>query len=81
MHYHAKFPKKIGQTKKIWQFFYFSRWQSSAILDFHIPEILMADWLWGSQMLHHAKFHQNRSKSYGDFSIFLKWWPSAILDL
>jgi len=56
---------------------------AAAILDFQKFEILMIDPLYEANMRHHAKFHQNRSNGCRHMAIerFLKWRPSAILDL
>jgi len=46
-----------------------TRCRPAAILNFRIPLILMADELWGSQMHHLAKFHQNQSSSFKHIAI------------
>jgi len=55
----------------------------SDILDFQMFELLTATLLWGVNMRHCATFRSAQSNCCGDMAIFhfLRWQPSAILDL
>ena len=62
---------QVGQAvPEIWPFVDFSRWRSSAILDFQNLEILTADTPRRANMCHPAKFCADRSNRGGDMAVF-----------
>ena len=66
----------------IWQFFNFSRWRPSAILDFQTLEISTSDPIRRPNMRHRTKFREDRSNRSGDMANFrfFKMAAAAILD-
>ena len=62
---------------------FFSRWQSSTIMNFWMFVFLMATQVRRPKVHQHAKFHSNLSNGcwMRQFIDFSRWWPSAILDL
>jgi len=62
--------------------FDFSRWRSSAILDFQKLEILIVHTLRKAKVRHQAKFCADRANRCGDMAVFdfSRWRLSAILD-
>ena len=65
--------------------FRFFKMVVAAILDFSNFKLLTVGTVKRVELHHHVKFRQNRSNrgpdNYGNFAIFPRWQPSAILDL
>jgi len=61
---------------------WFSIWRPSTILNFGISEFFSHFRWWGQNLRPHTKFRRIRTIHGWDMEIrFLKWWPSAMLDL
>ena len=82
MRHFAKFW--ADRSNRYWDIavFNFSRWRSSAILDFQKLEILTAYTLRRAKMRHRAKLCADRVNRCGDMAVFdfSRWRLSAILD-
>jgi len=72
MCHHAKFRQNRQTISEISQFFDFSRWPPSAILDFEMLKFLVFHQFRRAKMHYHTKFHQNRSNGCRDiaFNVF-----------
>jgi len=83
LHQSTKFRKDQSNRYGDIAIFVIFQMAAAAILNFQKFKILTVDLLYGANVRHRGKFHQNRSNGCRDMAIyrFSKWRPSAILDL
>jgi len=75
--------KLVKQFLRYRDFSFFSRWRPTAISDFENVKILLANGIKRAEMHQFAKYRPHQPIRCGAIAIllFLRWRPSAILDL